>query len=275
MINKTETNKARVFLIKIDKIVGYLYVPKGKSQSAIIYLKGGPSLGDDGNSNVWQIVRKNKQILFIPDYIGYCHSFGKFSFENCVKTIYEAEKFLRGATSGTDTKTGQSIKLNCSNISLVGSSWGGAIAPFLEKYQKTKIKNIALIKPITNWKTLGKTKFKEENPVVTDQVIKEGWENIYRGYSQSQWPEIFQGKLSEYNPIDNVNLLKNKNVYIYHGKKDQIVNWRKSLKYYQTFKKIFPQANVNLKLIKGADHSSQTNIDSMKMFLNILKKDQL
>ena len=130
-----------------------------------------------------------------------------------------------------------------------------------------------MIKPITDWKTQGRTKYKEEITEETDKLIKLGWEKIYRGYSQSQWPEIFQGKLSEYNPINNIELLKDKNVFIYHGDKDKTINWRKSLRYYQTFKKTFPQANVSWKLINGLDHSSKMNIEGIRLFLNALRKN--
>lgn len=269
---KQDQKKEKVVLVRIDKVIGYLYLPGTGSKSAVIHAKGGPSLGDMGESPLWPIAKKYGYILFIPDYIGYCRSYGDFNFKNCVQTIHEAEAFLRGHVGGLITDTNDKIQLDCSNIVLVGSSWGGAIVPFLEKFQKSKIQHIALVKPVTNWQSQGKTKYKETDIVETSNFTKLGWENIYRGYKNSEWPEIFAGKRKEFNPLDNIGLLKNKSVYISHGKDDKSVNWRKSFNFYNKLKSKYPKMKVYWKLMKEG-HSGKMNALGLEFMLK--KSDKI
>ena len=244
----------QISLIKINQVVGNLYLPEKPTKKAIIFANGGPALGDQGNSNLWSAAKENNYILFIPDYIGHSRSDGEFNFKNCLETIFESEKYLKE-------------KFNCTEIILVGNSWGGAIVPFLEKYQKSDIKTICLVQPLTNWITQGKTSYPEEDVIQIDREIKTIWKNIYRGYADSEWPDIFLGKLKEFNPIDNLELLKDKQVFIYHGKQDSVIHFSKSQKYYQKFKKEFPKSKVFLKKLNG-NHS---NLFIKKALDSILK----
>jgi len=263
----------KIFLIKIKKVEGMLYLPKGsfEIEKAVIHAKGGPSLGDEGNSSLWGIAKKYQWALFVPDYIGYCRSDGNFTFKNCVYTLYEAEDFLRGKIEGIAVETGEKIKLKCKEILLIGSSWGGAIVPFLEKYKKSQIKAIGLIKPVLDWKSQGKTRFSEEDVFQTNRSIIRGWLNIYRGYKNSEWPKIFQNGLSEYNPLDNLSLLREKVVFLCHGGKDKVVNWRKSCLFYRAFKKEYPKGKIFWKLFKNQDHSSKMTAVGLNFILKKLK----
>lgn len=262
----------KVILVKINQVIGYLYLPPSKTRSAVIYAKGGPSMGDSGESPLWPLVKSYNKILFFPDYIGYCHSAGQFNFQNCINTFHESEQFLSGQITGIDTFSGEKIELNCDDILLIGSSWGGSMVPFLEKDKKSNIKNIALIKPVTDWTTQGKTNVPEENLEETDRMIMNGWLNFYRGYEKSEWPKIFSGELKEFNPIDNIALLKDKNVFICHGEKDNVINVKKSKTYFQKFKEQFPQANVQLKIFPNLDHSSEMNYAGLEYILKELPK---
>lgn len=264
-------DKEKILLIKIKNVVGYLYIPAYKTNKAVIHAKGGPSFGDAGDSIVWSIAKKHNRILFVPDYIGYCRSDGIFNFKNCIKTLYEAEDFLSGKLTATVTTTKEKISLNCDDIVLIGSSWGGAIAPFLEKYRKSSIKYIALAKPVTDWKTQGKTQYPEEKVSETSRSIQSGWSNIYRGFGQSEWPNIFNGQLTEYNPIDNLNLLQDKVVFITHGLLDDGIYWEKSLKFYEKLKKV--NSKVYFKTYKNEGHSSKMNALGLKFMLNKIEKE--
>jgi hypothetical protein len=249
----------KIFLVKIKKVEGMLYLPRGsfKIKKAVIHAKGGPSLGDEGNSPLWEVAKKHQWALFVPDYIGYCRSAGTFSFRNCVYTLYEAEDFLRGCKKGIIVETGKTIQLKCEEILLIGSSWGGAIVPFLEKYKHSKIKVVGLIKPVLDWKSQGRTNFPEEDVIKTNRSIVRGWLNIYRGYKKSEWPAIFKKGLREYNPLDNLHLLKEKIIFLCHGEKDEVVNWRKSYSFYQALKRKYPKIKIFWKLFKNQDHSSK------------------
>lgn len=256
---------AKIQLVKFGQIVGSLYLPD-KPTAVVIYAKGGPSLGDDGHSPIWPVCRKYQVALLVPDYIGYCRSDGVFNFKNCVATLTESEDFLKGQTAAGNLKTGREIHLNFDQIILLGSSWGGAIVPFLEKYRRSQISQIGLISPLTNWISQGKTKYQEEDEISTMKLIQGGFGNIYRGFDKSEWPEIFAGKNREFNPIDNVALLGKKNVYIIHGNKDQVIHWSKSREYYLRLKAI-SQKKVLWKLLPNATHAPSSRIKGCELIL--------
>lgn len=258
-------------LVKIKQVVGYLYQSDRSNRSVIIYLKGGPSLGDDGKSVLWPIAQKYNYDLFIPDYIGYCHSSGDFNFKNCVNTILESENFMRGKETGIDSLTNEVVNLNYTNIILVGSSWGGAIAPFLNKYSQSNIRNIILIKPVTDWSTQGRTLYPEENTDQTNQYILNAWLNVYRNYQKSEWPEIFMGLRPEFNPVEHSALLKSNKVIIVHGKQDVAVHYSKSQNYYQVL--LNHKVDVQFKLRSG-DHSSSFNIKALNLALKMLLQSE-
>lgn len=262
---------SHITLVKINQVVGHLYQLAKPADSVVIYLKGGPSLGDDGNSILWPITKKHKYDLFIPDYIGYCRSAGDFNFKSCVNTISESENFIRGKAKGLNTLTGQELYLNYKNIILVGSSWGGAIAPFINKYGQSSIQTVILIKPVTDWSTQGKTSFPEENTDQTNQYILNAWLNIYHNYQDSEWPKIFKGLAPELNPIEHSSLLKNNKVIIIHGKQDETIHYSKSQSYYQTLQK--NKVDVQLKLLSG-NHSSLFNTKALDVALKMLTQSE-
>lgn len=263
----------KILLVKLDEVVGYLYIPKKTTHKAIIYADGGPMLGNTGEFPIWDLCKKYGYILFIPDYKGYCHSYGKFNFKGCVDTLIESEKFLKGNLSATDLEKNSTLNFKCKDLILIGASWGGAIVPFLEKYQKSSIKYIGLLKPVTDWKSQGRTKYKEENVDQTNQWIINGWANIYRSYKNSEWPKIFKGQLSEFNPLDNIHLLKDKIVFLCHGKKDHVVNWHKSERYHQKFKTTNPETKIYLKYFKNFDHGEKLDMKGTEYILRTIKNN--
>jgi len=188
----------------------------------------------------------------IPDYIGHCRSEGLFNFENCIETLHICEQFLLAKTTAIEGFTGN--KLTCPKVGkiiLIGSSWGGAITPFIHMNKKTTIKNLGLISPMTDWSTLGNGKYTEENAKDVDSLIRNVMFPIYRGYDKSNWPKIFFNKKiqSKYNPIDNTHLLKNMNIYIVHGNKDRSIHWSRSKEYFNLLNQSDVATKVYWKLL--------------------------
>lgn len=256
---------------KAGELFGTLYnPPKNNSGTVIIHLKGGPSFGDTGKSPLWKPCLKSNVSLFVPDYIGYCRSDGQFNFKNTLKTIEQSEQFLTGHLIGTLTDSNKPIKPKFSNIILVGSSWGGSIAPFYFKYYKnTKIKSLGLFRAVLDWKTQGKTRYKEENTSNITNLINNYWLNIYRGFDKSEWPDILHGKKPEYNPTDNVTYLKDIDIYITHGDVDKSIHWSKSREYFN--KLIKNKIKAKFKLLKGVGHDDKSNAKSMEYLLKQIR----
>ena len=260
----------QISLIKIKKVVGVYYRNQQKTNRVVLYAKGGPSLGDDGNSVAWPIAKKYKFDLFVPDFIGHCRSDGEFNFKTNIETLHEAEAFLSGNLHATNTEKFQSIIANYKEIVLVGSSWGGSMIPFIDKYSPSQIKTLGMIKPVTDWPSQGRTKDKEEDVENTHRMINLAWSQVYRGYNQSEWPSIFSNQDAvEFNPINQVALLKGKRVLLVHGTEDDVVNYQKTLRYFKKLQKI--GINVSLKLYK-TDHGSKATKRGLNYILREVSK---
>lgn len=270
---RKQPEKDQIVLVRIDRVLGYLYLPSEPTNKAVIHAKGGPSLGDDGKSPLWAVAKRFGRILFVPDYIGYCRSYGVFNFQNCVETIYEVEDFLRGKRGGLITDTNQPIKLACDDIVLEGSSWGGSIVPFLEKYRHSQINDIAIVKGVTDWASLDNGEYEETDTAETSNFAELGWANIYRGYAQSEWPQIFRGKLRECNPIDNIALLKDKRVYIAHGENDTSVNWHRSKVFYDKLRQTFLDMPVYWKML-DTGHGGEANALGLEFMLETIEMNK-
>ncbi len=260
----------QVRLIKIKQVAGFLYQNEKKADTVVIYAKGGPGLGDKGQNEGWPVARRFGYDLLIPDYIGFCRSDGEFSFRSCIETFYECEDFANGKLQATDAETGITFSVKYKNIILIGSSWGGSMVPFLEKYRKSGINTIGMIKPVTDWTSQGRTKDPEEDTVMTNKQVDLVWTHLYRGYHNSEWPEIFTNKhLPEFNPVDQTAMLAGKQVLVVHGTEDDVVNYKKTVKYYGELKK--HKVSSKLKLYKG-DHSSAITVKGFRFILNEYSK---
>ena len=258
-------------LIKLNKVIGFFYSSEVDESVAVINLAGAPGFGDSGNSKTAQVCNSFGVSYLSPDYIGMCRSGGEFNFKSSVETIYECVDFLTGKFLGTDIKTGKKLaKQKFNEIILLGSSFGGSIAPFVEKFKKTEIKKIILVAPVTDWIT--------QNNEGTEEPINEflnvmsiGMKNVWRGFSNSEWPEIIKGNIKEMNPIDNTNLLADKEVFILHGNKDKSISWKDSEKFFEKIKNEGLVKNVFFEKLKNFGHSGSAVSEGVKRALRKIR----
>jgi len=255
-------------------IFAYLYSQKKLPSSFIIYLGGAPGYGDQGNSERGIKVAELGWGYLAPDYIGYNRSDGKFSFKGCLETIKKTEEFLLGKIKGirADKFKKKIFHIKPGKIKRIvvaGSSFGGAIAPFLSLLNSTTIKEIVLIAPVTDWKKLNKINRQEIEVFLTSILIK--MRNIYRRANTKEWKAIVNGSNLKTNPIYNIHLLKDKKVYIFHGNKDKSIPWKLSYEYYNKIKSFLENESVYFFLIKNGDHSWKTSLRALELFIKIFK----
>lgn len=262
--------------IKIGKIYANLYLPDKLNgyEWGVIYLKGGPySTPDNGKSPFYKTCEANNVALIVPDYIGYFRSDGRFSFKNCITTILKSKEFMEGSIPGHDYLTKRNIKISVKNIIVIGSSWSGAIVPFVDFFGKTNIKYIGLIKPVTDWTFNKNSKEVEEDLIKTRDFITNQYKNVYRGFANSVWYQIFTKPIKKYNPINNTHLLEGKTIYIIHGNKDKTIHWTNSFRYYNKLLATNSSKKIFWKLLQNYSHSEKTNIRSFDLiiekFLNL------
>src|SRR3989344_7754265 len=83
--------------LKIGKISGVFYtVPGRKTKRIVVYGIGAPVPPDDGKLSDAATILNHDTDLFVPDYIGYGRSQGRFTPKNCVKTFLDLYKALSG-----------------------------------------------------------------------------------------------------------------------------------------------------------------------------------
>ncbi len=237
-------------------------------------LGGAPSMGDDGKSAAAKLAAKNGICVIKPDYIGVGRSDGKFTFRSTIATIYACLDLLKGKVQALNIAEDKLLSLiSIKNIILSGGSFGGAIAPFVELYQKSSIQDILLVMPVTNWVTQNAPYYTGDESIAEfENVMKIGLKNIWRGYSSTEWPQIVRGKIKKLNPINNTHLLKGKQVYIYHGTKDKSVSWHDSHNYYLKLKKENLVEDVVFEKLINHGHSSNAATEAMRRFINTYKK---
>lgn len=268
----------KAILIKLNKVVGYYYPADKPNKLAMVSILGAPGFGDTGSSGSAKTANKLGVSVFKPDYIGMCRSDGQFSFKNCVETIYESLDFLTGKITALNAETGkkypkQSYKQK--DVIVQGTSFGGTIAPFIDKYKKTAVKYVILASPVTDWKKLNqKENIKAEDPEIFNNIVQNGMANIYRGYANSEFPEIVRGKSTEFNPMDNTDLLKDKKVYILHGNKDKSINWKMPYEFYKKLEKENKTESVYWKLLKNHGHTPAAVKAAIKHSLSLILKEQ-
>ena len=95
--------------------------------------------------------------------------------------------------------------------------------------------------------------------------------NVWRGFSNSEWPEIIKGNIKEMNPIDNTNLLADKEVFIFHGNKDKSISWKDSEKFFEKIKNEGLAKNVFFETLKNFGHSGSAVSEGVKRALRKIR----
>lgn len=154
---------------------------------------------------------------------------------------------------------------------LVGSSFGGHIISFYKKfYPETKVKELLYISPVTVLSN-------ELHNQLGDESDKEFliqmnyWKNYYRDFENSDWNEIMSESPNQFNPIKNIEMLKELNVRIFHGKHDDIISYKRTELFTEALKK--EQINVDYFLVEQGGHSDLTVKKEVLKYLG--KKEQI
>lgn len=263
-------------LLRIGKITGMYYkVANRKSSNIVIYGIGAPLPPDNGTLQDASHILDFDVDLFVPDYIGYGRSEGKFTPMSCVNTFLHLYEDIKKGCAGKNHYKGTSLSLKYKNIYFIGRSWGGIYVLLLPRFNK-EITNICAIFPLVDWKSQGINKDQEEtiNGFVS-AMTDDGYKYLYRGILNPIWKKHFTGE-DKLAPVDNIKYLKNAKIFIGHGKKDINIHYRKSEAYYKKIIQLFPdrKAQFNLKLYPY-DHSKKTSNKSIVDYFRWMKIPKL
>ena len=265
-------------LIRIKGIAGMFYkVPGRNTHRIVIYGIGAPLPPDSGNLSDANHILDFDVDLFVPDYIGYGRSEGKFTPKNCIKTFLLLHKeFIKGCKTMNryEQKTSE---LTYKELFFIGRSFGGAFVPLLPRYNNT-IKNLCLLYPVVDPLTWirhsdGDALTQEET---SDDFIKtmihDGYKYLYRGIMSKIWLNHFKNK-DGLSPMENIKFLKKAKLFIGHGQNDIRINPIHSMKYHKMIINKFPE-RINqfmLRVYKNGDHSQKTSNKAVRDFLTWMR----
>ena len=126
-----------------------------------------------------------------------------------------------------------------------------------------------LLYPLLDYKSLWTRWVKEETVQDFLWALNFGFKNIYRWIDQAMWKKHFNDSLW-FTPSKNINLLKNKNIFLAHGTDDISIYYKKTEEYYKKIKNI--GKNIVCKIYPWCKHGTETMIPATKDFVKWLDK---
>lgn len=227
--------------LRIGQISGMFYtVPGRKTRRIVVYGIGAPLPPDDGKLSDATTILNYDTDLYVPDYIGYGRSEGRFTPMNCIRTFLDLYGSLMEGCIAVCNYASLKKELAYDEVHFMGRSFGGTYITLLPRFNK-QITNICSIFPIVDWTNIGKSKGEPEETVegFFQAMTGDGYQHLYRGILDPVWRKHFMGK-DDLNPIDNIAYLKNARVFIGHGRKDTNIYYGNSVNYYQKILEMFP-----------------------------------
>lgn len=245
-------------LLKIGDIAGMYYYSDDLSTTLVVYGIGAPIPPDYGWLPDAKEIMKFKTDIFIPDYIGYGRSDGKFTPLNCIRTFIKLYKSFINGCIGVNYYDNSKKKLKYDRIIFIGRSFGGTYVPLLPRFEPA-IKLLGLFCPVVNSKSCGSVTGEESNEDFLRSMKKDGYHHLYRGILSNEWKEHLENK-DDLSPMDNIRFLSKAKLFIAHGKLDKCVHYSKSVEYYEKIKQSFPKSKNDycLKLYPNGNHGKST-----------------
>lgn len=256
-------------LIKIGGIAGNLYTRGSRKDTVVVYGKGAPGVPDSGNIDIAPTVLARNLDLFVPDYIGFGRSDGRFTPMNCINTFLELNKSLKEGCTGIDYGSMAEFRLKYKRVVNIGASFGGRFLPILPKFDKS-VKEIGILYSAMDVSSYGNLGMPEEKISDFMRVMrKAGYYHMYRGITGKEWKKHWANK-DDLAPVNNIEYLKDIKVFLAHGMLDDDINYVRSKQYYDKIAEAFPKKagkTLVLKLYRNGGHGSTTGIPAIKDYL--------
>lgn len=260
-------------IVKIGKISGVYYSCGVKTSTVVVWAIGGPTIPDNGDLPAAPFILKRKIDVFVPDYLGFGRSGGVFTPLNCIKTLLLTYKYLTKGVKAVCSYNRLKVYLKYKRVIFVGKSLGGAYVPLLPKFNK-EIKEVGVFCGAVDQSEQGKVDGEETNEDFVRIIENGGYKYLYRGFIENKklWTSHLYD-LDGLSPMDNVKYLRDAKVFIAHGKKDNVVNYSKAVKYFDAIKKQFPGSlkQFKIKLYINGDHGISTTNRATKDLLDWIK----
>lgn len=266
-----------MFMIRIIKsktLIYEIYLPetsKASNKKGVIYC---PGLPDYPHKRPYAKKWTENGFTFLElRYMGSWESNGRFSPENCLKSIQEAVDFFKKGKA-KELRQGSLLQWNIKEIILLGNSFGGAVIlsalPILKD-----INRAILLAPLIDISLLKQGLKIIEQDTKKDELyhlLKNGFSNVYRGLSLKSWQKFLQEK-SLINPFKYTHQLISKKLLFVHGNQDHVVPIKATKRFVQKLKKN-GALGVELKVLPTKEHGSGLRILSMNLVIKWAKQTE-
>lgn len=253
------------YRVRFGEVIADLIEPSTDKNlgKGIIVFQGLPK--QSNSEKFGEMLAKEGFYVLQPRYIGSWESYGSFSIENCIKTVVESEEFfLKG--EGIELYGEKRIYWNIDEIFIIGSSFAASI--ILSIADKLRTKNFVFLGPLINLRKHNSNReIKEQNLSEFYGFLKRGFENAFRGLSEKDWKNFISGKL-KVNPMKSYSLIKDKNILLIHGGRDEIVNISRTEEYYRKIRK---NNSVELRIYPHLSHGRDLRMYSYNYFVEWMK----
>lgn len=198
---------------KFKKEIISEFLPPIKSSKKVIILCGGIPSYPGKQNNLMEFLGRKGYWVFVPRYRGSWESGGSFLKISPHQDIIDIIDELPGGFK--DLWSGKKYKIKNPQIYLFGVSFGGPAAILASKDER--VKKTVVFSPVIDWGNKNGL-----NPTIDfmGKFMKVAFGNGYR-FTIKNWNKLKSEKF--YNPINEIDLLDAKKLFVIHAEDDKVV----------------------------------------------------
>lgn len=251
-----------VYRLKPKNITYDLYLPKKSNSKVVLYVPGLP--GHPRKKILGETFATNGFTFLEMRFPGSWESDGKFTIDNCVKSLEEAYKFIQKGT-GIELRRDVRKEWLHGQIIFFGSSFGGGVV------LSSRIKDpltFVLLAPVTKLQHLKDSLFTlSSGDDDLFHLLSRGYSNVYRGLTKKDWENFLNGN-TLLNPENNLNNLKNKKLLFIQGTDDDVIQNTHTAQYMKELRD--KQIEAKFVSVSGAGHGGDLEEKAIQTLLEIL-----
>lgn len=208
-------------LIKYAQGLVGQYFQSEWNNKLVVWLAGAPGMPSFAESDA-MLLAEWWYDLIRPDYYGYARSDGFFSPKNCVQTWYDTIQTFRQRVPVFSIYKAEELDVPCyDEIVVIWASYGWWIAGILPRVDP-ELKEIVILFPRLGYDDMWQLGYPEETDEEFLRQYALAYKHIYRFKPESD-PYETMLDIGLYNPLLDLQHLRDVTVFLAHGTADQVV----------------------------------------------------
>ncbi len=206
-----------IYRSKIKDII-FEFSPSEENKGVVIICDGLPSVP---KQKELMLDFSNRGFFVIyPRYRGTWESGGEFLKESPAEDIKDVINLIKTGKI-SELYAGKEFEIKNKNISLIGSSFGGAIA--LSLADNEDVSKIVVLSPVVDFSKHNDNN-NEQNLIWLGDFIKKAFGQGYR-FNDENWQKMTKGEI--FNPLQKLDKEKSKKILILYDKSDESIDYNK------------------------------------------------